>query len=189
MREAAFPCRFGYGPIGRLGSLEPIRTVELPGALGDGANGEAVPIDEDLVVATGPDPVLSFQAKLFEERRKVQAFLAAWMRVTGATKDRVPFPGGRGCQGIDTKEGIGFVAERRLDLLASPGIEFPLLAVAVGIETGCEGAALHAHFAQQPGDRIFDSVLKRPFGRSAIRPAASHQELGIIVKHLLEMRD
>ena len=85
--------------------------------------------------------------------------------------------------------------ERRLvladgvrDLVQRPDVEFPLLAFAVGIERGGEGALLGRHLAREPADGLLRARAEQRIAGTLMRERQQLQQLRIVVEHLLEMR-
>jgi len=70
-----------------------------------------------------------------------------------------------------------------------PDIELALLAFGIGIERGAERAIGRRHLAREPGHGLLRARAIKRFAGALIRKRQELQELGIVVEHLLEVRD
>src|SRR5271169_1532149 len=80
-------------------------------------------------------------------------------------------------------------SQQRLYRSRRPDVELPFLVLAVGIEARTEGALGRAHVAQRPGS---DSARRARAARIPGCPpgiGVYGQQRGVVVEHLLEVRD
>jgi hypothetical protein len=80
-------------------------------------------------------------------------------------------------------------AEDRLDLIASPDVELPLHPLAVRVLARIEGAGRVGHFAEDVVESLFGHAAVFRVSRRLPCFDIGRCEQGIVVEHLLEVRD
>src|SRR5580704_12751779 len=67
-------------------------------------------------------------------------------------------------------------------------LEIALFTFGIGVKRCTEGASWRRHFAGEPADRLLGALAEQVLARVGISERQKLEELGIVVKHLLEMR-
>ena len=98
------------------------------------------------------------------------------------------FPIALGGDVVTALEQRGALTEHGVDLGLGPDVEFPLLALAVGVEARIETALGMGHLALEPADRFGDALRVERIASFLPDQGQQACQVGIIVKHLLEMR-
>ena len=70
-----------------------------------------------------------------------------------------------------------------------PDVELAFVAFGIGVDAGGERAAGEAHLAEEPADGFLDSDPEQRVAGNEEGVGHQLDELGIVVEHLLEMRD
>ena len=85
---------------------------------------------------------------------------------------------------------VEFLGRQQLrQLIVRPAVEFPLVAFAVGVLGGIESAVGMRHVAQDVGEDVARRVRVPDVAADEVGVQIKLRELGIIVEHLLEMRN
>ena len=90
---------------------------------------------------------------------------------------------------VEAFEQAGTLAEQSVDFGFQPDVKFPLLMLAVGIEAACEAAFPGHHLAADPSERLIDPLSIQRALRLLPNHGQQIDELGVVIEHLLEMRD
>ena len=157
---------------------------------------QAVPGDDDLLVAKGLDPLLA----LLEEARPGAGqhaldLLLVLLEILRRLLDRQD-----GVQDVlalevaeirdivETAEDLAvLLAEELQDLLTGPHEELALLPLAVGVLGGVEAALGLAHLPQHVLQGFLDDALEESVLGDAVRLGVDLGELAVVVEHLLEV--
>ena len=84
----------------------------------------------------------------------------------------------------------GFVRRQEaFDLRQRPDIEFAFFALGIRVEGCAECALRREHFAFEPADGFGGPVAKQRMAGARVGERQKFEKLGVVVKHLLEMRD
>ena len=159
-------------------------------ALGQGPDGQSVPIRQHLVVAPRPRSLFPDGEERLSLGLEIRPRRA---ETTDPVEDGLALPVAVRRDVVAAAKVERVRADHRIDLGSAPDVECALLAVtalveAVGVERGCQSAALDAHLAREPSDGLVDSDPEQIVAGRTPAPDEMSQELGVVVEHLLEMR-
>ncbi len=189
----------GEGP--RCGG-DPRRLSEGTSGVGERADEEAVPAREDLVVARrayaklarGEHLRLGSEESLFDVARargELERDVGERLRVGehgGAALLEVTVLGDAEVEARDVvREGV--VADCGAELGEGPDEEFPFDALGVGVLRCVESACFVEHFGEEIADDLARRVRVPRLAEGAEAVDVEAKEEGVIVEHLLEMRD
>ncbi len=90
---------------------------------------------------------------------------------------------------VRSKERGVLLAENVDDLGLRPHIELSFFAFRIGIERGAKRPLPRGHLARQPGHRLARAGGKQVVSRALISKREQLENEGVVVEHLLEMRD
>ena len=106
-----------------------------------------------------------------------------------AVGDRHALPVAPGRDVVDVgEEGPLLRPEDREELVAAPDVELALVSFRIGVEACGEGAALQAHLADEPADRLLDPQAEERVAGRGVGGGEELDQLGVVVEHLLEVR-
>ena len=169
---------------------QPVVALEHGGGVGERGDHQAVPVGQHLVVPARPDALVAHRLQPgAQARQPLLLGVAQQRRRAVAMQDGVMLPVALRRDVVDLLEEGRIGAQHRIDLGLVPDIELALDAFAVGVVGRGKAAALGHHLAQHPVAGLGDARgVERASG---LLPDQGQQidELGIVVEHLLEMRD
>ena len=197
--QDAIAPEFGVNEVGGAGGLvKPSGFVECRCGLGEALDRHGVPSGQYLVIEAGALPLGPFVEELLlgarQQRRSLVRLKGQPLnhRAPGITAVQVPVAleiGGL----VDAIKGghhqILVFAQQALDAFPAPHIELALLTLRVGVQCRVEGAVRMAHLPQQPADCLPHRALEKGIGANGQRIGVQGQQLAVVVKHLLEVRD
>ena len=179
----------GYGVEGAARGRCPGGFAEGGAGAGEGVDRKAVPVGQDLVVARRPRAFLAARPHTPTQTGETRVVVRLESRYAQAVEDVAAFPIAAGGNVVGDLEKTRVGAQHGLDLALVPDVEAPLLALAVGVEGGGESAGFDDHLAQQPVHGLADAGLEQGRLRSLPYEGEEVENLRVVVKHLLEMRD
>ena len=179
-----------------FGGLRPRGLAEGGPGLGQGGDGEAVPVGQHLVVPQRRNaPAAHRQQHLAEVGQAGFGGGVGQLRQGGAVEDGVSLPIAARHHVVVFFEQRRLVFEEGVDPGLVPDVILALLAFAVGVIGAGQGeqavvsrAVLNPHVAQHPGNRFAHADgIERTAG---VEPGVGQQfdQQGIVVKHFFEMR-
>jgi hypothetical protein len=181
--------------ISPRGESNPFRLSEERGRIDQRSDHQPVPIGHDFVVEIGTDASLARIEKRFSRGRKTRLLLRRRARGVKTIQycDRPemiarPIAGWGGAIEL-AEEGRVLRAKNPRKLVPGPNVEFAFRSLAIGVEACAKGSFLMRHFAPKPCDGLFGARPEQLVARFGVTQREKLENLGVVVKHFLEVRD